>query len=85
VDVPAFLTMIISDVEMPRMDGYTLVTEVRKTPELEGLYVMLHTSLSGVFNETMVKRVGADIFMAKYKPDELAEVVQQRMRIEQGI
>tara|TARA_R110002111_G_scaffold698_2_gene5507 strand:- start:16756 stop:16857 length:102 start_codon:yes stop_codon:yes gene_type:complete len=33
----------------------------------------------------MVKRVGADIFMAKYKPDELAEAVQQRMRIEQGI
>ncbi|MBQ0724266.1 MAG: chemotaxis protein CheV [Cycloclasticus sp.] len=85
VDVPSFLTLVISDVEMPRMDGYTLVTEVRKIPALEGLYVMLHTSLSGVFNETMVQRVGADIFMAKYKPDELAKVVQERMRIEQGL
>jgi two-component system chemotaxis response regulator CheV len=85
VDVPSFLTMVISDVEMPRMDGYTLTTELRKIPELDGLYVMLHTSLSGVFNETMVERVGADIFMAKYKPDELAEAIQSRMRHEQGI
>lgn len=80
VDVPKFLTMVISDVEMPRMDGYTLTTEIRKIPELEGLYVMLHTSLSGVFNETMVERVGADIFMAKYKPTELATAIQNRMR-----
>jgi len=85
IDVPSFLTMMISDVEMPRMDGYTLTTEVRKIPELDGLYVMLHTSLSGVFNETMVERVGADMFMAKYKPDELAEAIQVRMRELQGI
>jgi two-component system chemotaxis response regulator CheV len=70
---------------MPVMDGYTLVTEIRKMPALDGLYVMLHTSLSGVFNETMVKRVGADIFMAKYKPDELAEAIQNRVRQVQGI
>jgi len=85
IDVPSFLTMVISDVEMPRMDGYTLTTEVRKIPELEGLYIMLHTSLSGVFNQTMVERVGADMFMAKYKPDELAEAIQVRMRELQGI
>jgi len=85
VDVPSFLTMVISDVEMPRMDGYTLTTEVRKIPALDGLYIMLHTSLSGVFNETMVERVGADVFMAKYKPDELAKAIQERMRIDQGL
>jgi len=85
IDVPSFLTMLISDVEMPRMDGYTLTTEIRKIPELEGLFVMLHTSLSGVFNQTMVERVGADMFMAKYKPDELAEAIQVRMRELQGI
>lgn len=85
IDVPSFLTMVISDVEMPRMDGYTLTTELRKMPALDGLYVMLHTSLSGVFNETMVERVGADIFMAKYKPDALAAAIQARMRVDQGI
>jgi len=33
----------------------------------------------------MVERVGADMFMAKYKPDELAEAIQVRMRELQGI
>jgi two-component system chemotaxis response regulator CheV len=54
-------------------------------PELKGLYVMLHTSLSGVFNQNMVEKVGADIFMAKYKPDELAEAIQARMREIQSV
>ena len=52
---------------------------------LDGLYVMLYTFLSGVFIETMVKRAGADMFMAKYKPDELDEAIQNRIRQVQGI
>lgn len=67
--------MVISDIEMPRMDGYTLTTEIRKNPELANLYVMLHTSLSGVFNNNMVERVGANHFIPKFKPNELAHTV----------
>ena len=65
-DVEDFLSLVISDVEMPRMDGYTLTSEIRKHPRLANLHVVLHTSLSGVFNETMIKRVGANKFLAKY-------------------
>lgn len=71
------LAMMISDVEMPEMDGYTLVTRVRENPALRDLYVMLHTSLSGVFNQAMVKKVGANDFMAKFSADELAERVME--------
>ena len=67
--------MVISDIEMPRMDGYTLTTEIRKNPDLAHLYVMLHTSLSGVFNNNMVERVGANHFIPKFKPNELAYTV----------
>lgn len=70
-------SLIISDVEMPEMDGYTLVTRIKSDPALSGLFVMLHTSLSGVFNKAMVKKVGADDFMAKFSPDELAERVME--------
>ena len=48
------LLMVISDIEMPDMDGYRLTTEIRHDPALSELYVMLHTSLSGVFNNAMV-------------------------------
>jgi two-component system chemotaxis response regulator CheV len=74
------LLMVISDVEMPDMDGYTLTTEIRRHPQLRNLYVILHTSLSGVFNNDMVKRVGADRFIAKFHSNELAEGILDRIR-----
>lgn len=74
------IAMVISDVEMPEMDGYTLTTEIRRNPRLAGLFVMLHSSLSGTFNETMVKSVGADRFIPKFKPDELAGEVIEHVR-----
>ena len=72
--------MVISDIEMPAMDGYTLTTEIRRHPGLAGLYVLLHTSLSGVFNNAMVERVGANAFVAKYSPHELADYVLNRLK-----
>ncbi|MDI9245273.1 chemotaxis protein CheV [Marinobacter sp. CHS3-4] len=71
------LCLVISDVEMPEMDGYTLVTRVKEDEALRDIFIMLHTSLSGVFNKAMVKKVGADDFMAKFSPDELAERVME--------
>lgn len=71
--------MVISDIEMPAMDGYTLTTEIRRSPMLRGLYVLLHTSLSGVFNHAMVERVGADDFVPKYSEHELAQRISARM------
>lgn len=74
-DIHDHLALMISDVEMPEMDGYTLVTRCKERASLSGLYIMLHSSLSGVFNHAMVKKVGADDFMAKFNPNELAERV----------
>lgn len=75
----AQLAMVLSDIEMPDMDGYTLTTSIRQDPRLAHLYILLHTSLSGTFNNAMVERVGADKFVPKFKPDELATVVLGRV------
>lgn len=74
-DISKRISLLISDVEMPNMDGYTLTTEIRKDPRLENLYVILHTSLSGVFNQSMVEKVGANKFIAKFNADDLAKTV----------
>ncbi|BAX52257.1 response regulator PleD [Photobacterium damselae subsp. piscicida] len=66
-----------SDIEMPEMDGYTLTAEIRNNPQLKNLHVILHTSLSGVFNQAMVERVGANAFIPKFNPDELGSAVLQ--------
>ena len=78
-DPYAELVMIICDIEMPEMDGYTFTAEVRNNPDLKKLHIVLHTSLSGVFNEAMVRKVGADDFLAKFHPDELARRVNDRI------
>ena len=80
IDVPSYYSMIISDVEMPRMDGYTFASKVKEDPALKDVYLILHTSLSGVFNSTMVEKVGANEFLAKFKPDALATSVQNRLQ-----
>lgn len=78
-DVTDRVAVLVSDIEMPEMDGYTLTAEIKSTPELAKLHVILHTSLSGVFNQAMVQKVGADDFIAKFHPDELATSVQKWM------
>ena len=72
--------MMISDIEMPEMDGYTLTAEIRNDPRMQKLHIILHTSLSGVFNQAMVKKVGADDFLAKFRPDDLASRVVDRIK-----
>jgi two-component system chemotaxis response regulator CheV len=76
-NLAAQVPLLISDIEMPEMDGYTLTAEVRQNDKLKAIHVILHSSLSGVFNEVMIKKVGADQFIAKFHPDELASAVQK--------
>ena len=71
--------MMISDIEMPEMDGYTLTAAIRNDPRMQKMHITLHTSLSGVFNQAMVKKVGADDFLAKFRPDDLAARVVARI------
>lgn len=80
IDVTKKLAMVITDAEMPEMDGYRLTSEIREDSRLAGLYVVLHTSLSGRFNESMVKKVGCDGFLSKFNQNALAEMIQGRIR-----
>ncbi|NEV60524.1 chemotaxis protein [Thiorhodococcus minor] len=78
--VDEHIELIIADIEMPRMDGYTLTRKIRENGKLKDLRVILHSSLSGQFNIDMVKRAGADDFLAKFDPDELGETVLRHVR-----
>jgi len=75
---------VISDVEMPEMDGYTLTTEIRKDERLKQIPILLHTSLSGVFNKNMVSQVGADKFVPKFSAEELSGEVKALL-VEKGL
>ena len=74
------ILLMITDAEMPEMDGYRLTHEVRSDPRMADLFITLNTSLSGNFNEAMVKKVGCDRFISKFQPDLLVGVAQERLR-----
>ncbi len=70
--------LVISDIEMPRMDGYTLTARIREDSRLKEMRILLHSSLSGEFNTDMVRRAGADAFLSKFNPDELISAVLEQ-------
>ena len=72
--------LLISDVEMPEMDGYTLCSKIRENPELKDLYVIIHTSMSGAFNFGMLKKIGANDFVPKFDANELTNVVMHSLK-----
>ncbi len=69
------IPMVISDIEMPEMDGYTLVERIRKTPAMSDLYILLHTSLNGSINVQKAKNKGANDILEKFVPEELVAAV----------
>ncbi|GMM86907.1 chemotaxis protein CheV [Pseudoalteromonas sp. MTN2-4] len=79
-DVTQEILAVITDAEMPVMDGYRLTYEIRNDPRLKDLYVILNTSLSGSFNQAMVEKVGCNAFLSKFQPDLLVEEVQNRLK-----
>lgn len=77
--------MVVSDIEMPEMDGYTLTANIRKDPRLKDLYVVLNSSLSGGFNDTLTQKVGANKFLSKWHTDELANLIIERIRLKDAV
>lgn len=78
-DLPSWLAMVITDIEMPFMDGYALTSAIRKERGCENIFVIMHSSLSGVFNESMTSKVGASRFLSKYDPNLLAKTIKERL------
>jgi len=75
--------MLISDIEMPEMDGYTLTSKIRGLDSMADFNIILHTSLSGGFNQSMVEKVGSNGFIPKFDPDELANSVISRIKMKE--
>ena len=64
--------VVLTDLEMPEMDGFTLTKQIKEDDVLRSIPVVIHSSLSGSANESHANRVGADGFVAKFEPEELA-------------
>ncbi|MFK5913949.1 MAG: chemotaxis protein [Woeseiaceae bacterium] len=73
--------LLISDIEMPEMDGYTLTTSIRADDRMKDLPIMLLSSLSGGFNESMTEKVKADKFIPKFQAEELVREIKDLLTV----
>jgi two-component system chemotaxis response regulator CheV len=67
---------VLTDVEMPEMDGYVLTQKIKADPRLEHLPVIMHSSLTAQANQAMGKGVGADAYVPKFQPKELSDTLR---------
>lgn len=67
------ISVVLTDVEMPEMDGYVLTVKIKQDPRFKGIPVVMHSSLSAATNVAMGKRIGADGYVAKFDPMELSK------------
>ncbi len=67
------IQVILTDIEMPEMDGFTLVKNIRSDPRFQGVPIIMHSSLTGVCNMEKGQSVGATDYVTKFDPKVLAE------------
>lgn len=75
VDVARTIPVVISDIEMPEMDGYSLTNTLRGNPKYKDMYIILHTSLTGAINPQLADEVGANIALTKFDAEDLAHAI----------
>jgi len=71
--------MLISDIEMPEMDGYILTKSVKRDQRFNGIPIIMHSSLSGMSNQKLGLAVGVDEYVPKFEPQRLAETLVRRL------
>jgi two-component system chemotaxis response regulator CheV len=67
--------LVISDIEMPGMDGFTFTRALREHSDYKDLKVILHSSMSNPSNRLKAEQAGANKFVAKFDPDSLSEEI----------
>jgi len=70
------LHLVLTDVEMPEMDGYILTKKIKSDARFDGVPVLMHSSLSSMSNQTLGKSVGVDAYVPKFEPHRLADAIR---------
>jgi two-component system chemotaxis response regulator CheV len=71
------ISMVLTDLEMPEMDGFTLTRNIKTDINLRDIPVVIHSSLSGSANEDHVRKVGANGYVAKFEINQLSAVIHK--------
>lgn len=74
------LQLVLTDAEMPEMDGYVLARNIKTDRRFNGIPVVMHTSLSSTANGAMGRTMGVDAYVAKFDASNLASTLVPLLR-----
>ena len=74
------VALVLTDLEMPEMDGFTLTRNIKQNARFGSMPVVIHSSLSGTTNEEHVKNVRADAYVAKFSAEDLSRTLRTLLR-----
>jgi two-component system chemotaxis response regulator CheV len=77
--VADLIQVVLTDIEMPEIDGYMLTKKIKSDPRFAGIPVIMHSSLSGMSNQKLGQSVGVDEYVSKFEPQRLAETLSRRL------
>jgi len=77
------IQLVLTDVEMPEMDGYVLTKNIKSDPRFADIPVLMYSSLSSV-NEHLGRAMGVDAYVSKLQPQKLAEAVTHYLKLDTG-
>ncbi|HCI13407.1 MAG TPA: fused signal transduction protein/response regulator [Gallionellaceae bacterium] len=70
------IQVILTDAEMPQMDGYVLTQNIKSDRRFEGIPVVMHSSLSSEANRATGRKVGVDYYVPKFDSGVLSSTLR---------
>jgi two-component system chemotaxis response regulator CheV len=77
----SIINLVLTDIEMPEMDGYILTKKIKSDPRFNGIPVIMHSSLSGMSNQKLGMSVGVDEYVPKFEPQRLSETLSRLLLV----
>ena len=68
---------VLTDLEMPEMDGFTLTRKIKEDERFKSIPVIVHSSLTGQANQEHAQRLGAEGYVGKFVAEELSAVLRK--------
>ena len=81
IPLSQILHLVLTDVEMPEMDGFLLTKKIKGDPHFAGIPVLMHSSLSGGSNQRLGQSVGVDDYVAKFDAQKLSAKLLEMLKI----
>lgn len=83
-EIADYLKIIISDVEMPKMDGFHFAANTKSDGRFNKIPIVFNSSISDHFSENRGKEAGGEAYLVKFKArefyDEIARIVRAHMK-----